>query len=45
MSKVEIYYRDHCGFCTRAMQLLDKKNINYTSYDIWADKALFEQML
>lgn len=45
MSKVEIYYRDHCSFCTRAMKLLDDKNIDYTSYDIWADKALFEQML
>ena len=45
MSKVEIYYRVGCDFCDRAIGLLDKKNVDYTTYDIWSDKAIFEQML
>jgi glutaredoxin 3 len=31
---VEIYTKFTCGFCARAKQLLDTKNVEYTEYDI-----------
>ena len=32
--KVEIYTKMFCGFCARAKQLLDAKDVKYTEYDI-----------
>lgn len=32
--KVDIYTKFTCGFCYRAKQLLDKKNITYTEFDV-----------
>lgn len=37
MSKVEIYTKDYCPFCTKAKALLDKKGVEYTEYDITYD--------
>lgn len=32
--KVDIYTKFTCGFCHRAKQLLDSKNVQYTEHDI-----------
>lgn len=31
---VEIYSKDNCIFCTRAKDLLNRKNIQYTEYNL-----------
>ena len=37
MAKVEIYTREFCPFCTRALQLLDRKGVTYTHIDAGMD--------
>jgi len=44
-AKVEIYFWTTCPFCTRALGLLDKKNITYIPYDITGDNAAREKMI
>lgn len=39
MKKIEIYHATYCGFCRRALQLLDSKGVNYTDYDVTDDQA------
>lgn len=34
---VEIYTSDFCGYCHRALQLLKRRNIKYTQYDVTLD--------
>ncbi len=36
---VEIYTADFCGYCDRALQLLESRDIKYTQYDITLDRA------
>ena len=36
---VEIYTADFCGYCHRALQLLESRNIEYTQYDVTLDRA------
>ena len=35
--KIELYYRDMCGFCARVESLLQRKGVTYERIDIWAD--------
>ncbi len=35
---VEIYTTDFCGFCHRALQLLESRDIKYTQYDVTLDR-------
>jgi GrxC family glutaredoxin len=37
MKTVEVYHTDHCGFCVRAMRLLDARGIPYRSIDVEGD--------
>jgi len=39
MAKIEIYTSLLCGFCHRAKQLLNKKGVAYTEYDLMADSS------
>ncbi|OGI20087.1 MAG: glutaredoxin 3 [Candidatus Melainabacteria bacterium RIFCSPHIGHO2_02_FULL_34_12] len=41
---VEIYTWDHCPYCQRAIQLLDKKGIKYNRYRIDGDEIAREKM-
>ncbi|MEN3748745.1 glutaredoxin 3 [Sphingomonas sp. HF-S3] len=34
MAKVEIYTRAFCGYCARAVSLLDGKGVEYQEYDL-----------
>ena len=38
MPKVEIYAKDDCPYCHKALELLDSKDIEYKHYDITNDK-------
>ncbi len=44
MAEVIVYSTTYCGFCQRAKQLLDRKNIPYTEIDVTNDTALREKM-
>lgn len=43
--KIELYYRDFCGFCARVETILQSKGLEYERIDIWADAANKEQMV
>ncbi|MFM7361797.1 MAG: glutaredoxin 3 [Cyanobium sp.] len=45
MAKVEIYTWRFCPFCIRAKQLLDRKGVAYTEYEIDGDEAAREAMV
>ncbi|MEB3200972.1 MAG: glutaredoxin 3 [Synechococcaceae cyanobacterium] len=44
MARVEIYVWRACPFCVRALQLLDRKGVDYTEYVIDGDEAARERM-
>ena len=44
IAKVEIYTGAACGFCMRAMRLLDSKNISYEQIDTSMNSALRADM-
>ncbi len=45
MTDVTIYLTRWCPFCTRAVALLDSKNVDYTAIDVDADPALRQEMM
>jgi len=45
MAKIEIYTSLLCGFCHRAKQLLNKKGVAYTEYDLMADSSKRGEMI
>jgi glutaredoxin 3 len=45
MTKVEIYTREFCPYCTQAMQLLDKKGVKYTHVDAGMDPEKKAEMV
>jgi len=44
MSQVIIYTKDNCGYCVRAKELLDAKNIAYEEIRVDLDSDLREEM-
>jgi glutaredoxin 3 len=44
MAKIEIYSKDYCPYCKKAAALLDKKGVEYTSYDITNDADKQQEM-
>lgn len=34
MAKIELYTKDYCPFCKRALALFDSKGVNYTNIEI-----------
>lgn len=45
MAKVEIYTRQFCPYCTRALSLLDKKGVKYTHVDAGMDPKKRQEMI
>ncbi|UOM36068.1 glutaredoxin 3 [Acuticoccus sp. I52.16.1] len=45
MTRVEVFTRDLCGFCTRAKRLLEDKGIAFTEYNATKDPSLREVMV
>ena len=45
MSRVEIYTKIFCGYCTRAKHLLESKGVAYHEYDISMDAPKRAEML
>ena len=44
MAKVEIYTSALCGYCSRAMNLLEKKGVNLIEYDVTDDPEKRQEM-
>ena len=44
MEKVEIFWRDGCGFCSRVQYLFKIKCAKYESYIIWLSEVLANLM-
>lgn len=44
MAKIEIYSGNYCAFCMRAKQLLKKRGLEFTEYDVQAHPDLREEM-
>jgi len=44
MKKVEIYTKNYCPYCKRAMELLRIKGVDFIEYDVTHDKTKEEEM-
>jgi len=45
MAEVVIYTRPFCGYCARAISLLNQKNVPYTEIEAGFDPALRQEMV
>ena len=45
MAHVTIYTRPGCGYCARALSLLEKKGADFTEIDAGYDPALRQEMV
>ena len=45
MTKVTVYYRDFCGYCSRAIKLLKKKDIDLKTINAGMDKNKKREMI
>jgi glutaredoxin 3 len=45
MAKVTIYTRPFCGYCTRAIKLLNDKGADFTEIEAGMDPALRKEMM
>lgn len=45
MARVEIYVKSTCGFCFKALQLLDSKGVDYEAYELTWGSPLREEMI
>ena len=44
MSKVEIYTKSYCPYCTRAKELLRIKGVQFVEYDVTSNPTLEQEM-
>ena len=44
MSKVEIYTRPGCGYCTHAKRLLANKGLDFIEYDVYKNPNYINQL-
>ena len=45
MARVEIYVKSTCGFCYRAVKLLEAKGVDYEAYELTWESPLREEMI
>lgn len=45
MAKVEIYTKDYCPYCVKAMNLLRQKGVEFTEIDITNDTDKIAEMM
>lgn len=44
MSKIEIYTRPGCGYCTHAKRLLTSKGLDFIEYDVYENPKYMQQL-
>ena len=42
---IEIFTKDYCGYCRRAKELLETRNLDYDEIDITHDPELAEEVV
>jgi glutaredoxin 3 len=45
VARVEIYVKSTCGFCYRAVKLLEAKGVDYEAYELTWGSPLREEMI
>lgn len=45
MARVEIYMKSTCGFCFRALKLLESKGVEYEAHELTWGSPLREEMI
>jgi glutaredoxin 3 len=45
VARVEIYVKSTCGFCYRAVKLLEAKGVDYQAYELSWGSPLREEMI
>jgi glutaredoxin 3 len=45
MPKIEIYTKDYCPYCIKAMNLLNLKGVEFTEIDVSGDATKLDNML
>ena len=45
MARVEIYVKSTCGFCIRALQLLEAKGADYQAYELTWGSPFRDEMI
>jgi glutaredoxin 3 len=45
VARVEIYVKSTCGFCYRAVKLLEAKGVDYQAYELTWGSPLREEMI
>jgi glutaredoxin 3 len=45
VARVEIYVKSTCGFCFRALRLLDAKGVEYEAHELTWGSPLREEMI
>ncbi|MCW5713485.1 MAG: glutaredoxin 3 [Bauldia sp.] len=45
MNVIEIYARPACGYCELAKELLRRRRMAYSEYDVTADRSRMSEML
>ena len=45
MNVIEIYSRPACGYCELAKELLRRRDLPFTAYDVTADRSRMAEML
>ncbi|MBJ3774082.1 glutaredoxin 3 [Acuticoccus mangrovi] len=45
MANVDIYTRDFCGYCTRAIRLLEQKGVDFTEHNASKDPKFRDEMI
>ena len=45
MARVEIYVKSTCGFCYRAVKLLEAKGVDYEAHELTWGSPLREEMI
>ena len=44
MAEILVYKKSYCPYCSKAINLLDKKGVKYEIIDVTTDAALQEEM-
>ncbi len=42
--KVEVFWRKGCGYSMKVMELFEKMEVKYKSYNIWEDDTASDEM-
>ena len=45
MAKIEVYTTPYCPYCVAAKKLLNKKNVEFTEFDVSGDSVLRDEMI